>query len=43
MHGIGVGNDLGALIFFSFVFVGVVIGLYLAFIKRDERPSGDKH
>ncbi|MGH7442501.1 MAG: hypothetical protein ACREKE_07510 [bacterium] len=45
MHisGIGIGNDVGATIFFGFLALGVVIAFYLMFVRKDERSGSDKH
>lgn len=43
MSGNGIGNFEGAVIFFSFIGVGVLIALYLMFIKPDDKPKAEKH
>jgi hypothetical protein len=43
MHEHGIGNFSGALIFFSFIGIGVLIALYLMFIKKDDKPAAEKH
>jgi hypothetical protein len=34
-----IGNNAGAIIFFSFIFVGVAIALYIMFIKKDDKAK----
>ncbi len=38
-----VGNEVGALILFSFVFVALAIAFYLMYGKKDDKPTAEKH